>query len=61
MTDGLRTWISPISPGGEDLAGVEVGDAQLDALGRQAGGVEPPRLGIGRPGCTAMTGSSLAP
>ena len=61
MADGLRAWISPTSPGGQRLAGVEVGDPQLDARRREAGGVEPPRGRAGRPGCTAMTGSSLAP
>ena len=46
MTDGLRAWISPTSPGCEHRAGVEVDDPQLDLGGRQAGRVEPPRVGI---------------
>ncbi len=61
MADGLRDLDLADLARRQDLAGVEVDDAQLDAVGRQAGRVEAPARRDRRPGCAAITGSSLAP
>ena len=42
MTDGLRTWISPISPGGRTAPVSRSATRSSTPVGRQPGGVEPP-------------------
>jgi len=40
MTEGLRTWISPVWPGARISPVSRSGDPKLDTRWRQAGGVE---------------------